>query len=59
MATDFDVALCLAETDDAWVVTGVTRELILGCFEDLLRCLPEAFALDEDQRRESAILKQA
>jgi len=54
---DFESALSLAQTSDQQVLNGELRELLLWCYEDLIKVMPEAFVIgEEEQQREGIII---
>ena len=54
---DFQAALSLAQASEERVLGGELRRLILWCYEDLVKALPQAFVIgEEEQKREGIII---
>jgi len=54
---DFESALSLAQKSDSQVLTGELRNLLLWCYEDLVKVMPQAFVVgEEEQLREGIII---
>ncbi len=54
---DFETALGLAQNGEDRVLVGDVRDLLLLCYEDLIKVMPQAFVLgEEEQQREGIII---
>ena len=54
---DFESALSLAQKSDSQVLSGSLRNLLLWCYEDLVKVMPQAFVVgEEEQHREGIII---
>lgn len=55
---DFEEALTLAESLPERVLRGEARDLLLSCYEDMERVMPQAFVIgeEEEQQREGVII---
>ena len=54
---DFEAALSLAQNSEERLLKGDVRDLILWCYEDLIKVMPEAFLIgEEEQQREGIII---
>jgi hypothetical protein len=54
---DFEAALSLAQSSEQRVLGGEIRDLLLWCYEDLIKAMPQAFVLgEEEQQREGIII---
>ena len=54
---DFEAALSLAQNSEQRVLQGDVRDLILWCYEDLIKVMPQAFVIgEEEQQREGIII---
>jgi len=54
---DFEAALSLAQNSEQRVLQGDVRDLILWCYEDLIKVMPQAFIIgEEEQQREGIII---
>ena len=54
---DFEAALSLAQSSEQRVLAGEIRDLLLWCYEDLTKVMPEAFVVgEEEQQREGIII---
>jgi hypothetical protein len=54
---DFEAALSLAQTSEQRVLSGEIRDLLLWCYEDLTKVMPQAFVVgEEEQQREGIII---
>jgi len=54
---DFEAALSLASQSEERVLSGELRDLLLWCYEDLIKVMPQAFTVgEEEQQREGIII---
>lgn len=54
---DFEAALSLAQGSQERVLSGQIRDLLLWCYEDLIKVMPQAFVVrEEEQQREGIII---
>jgi hypothetical protein len=54
---DFEAALSLAQNSEERLLRGDVRDLILWCYEDLIKVMPQAFLVgEEEQQREGIII---
>ncbi len=54
---DFEAALSLAQKSERGVLGGELRDLLLWCYEDLIKVMPQAFVVgEEEQQREGIII---
>jgi hypothetical protein len=54
---DFEAALSLAQSSEQRLLTGEIRDLLLWCYEDLTKAMPQAFTVgEEEQQREGIII---
>jgi hypothetical protein len=54
---DFEAALSLAQQSDQRVLGGEVRDLLMWCYEDLIKVMPQAFVVgEEEQQREGIII---
>lgn len=54
---DVETALSLAQGSEHRVLTGEIRDLLLSCYEDLIKVMPQAFVVgEEEQQREGIII---
>jgi hypothetical protein len=54
---DFEAALSLAQQSEQRVLGGEIRDLLLWCYEDLIKVMPQAFVVgEEEQQREGIII---
>jgi hypothetical protein len=55
---DFEAALSIAERNEQRVLSGEVRNLLLWCYDDLVKVMPKAFAVgeEEQQQREGIII---
>ena len=54
---DFEAALSLAQSSEQRVLSGEIRDLLLWCYEDLIKAMPNAFVVgEEEQEREGIII---
>jgi len=54
---DFEAALSLAHSSEERVLSGEIRDLLLWCYEDLIKVMPQAFVVgEEEQQREGIII---
>jgi hypothetical protein len=54
---DFEAALALAEGSEQRILSGELRDLLLWCYEDLVKVMPQAFMIgEEEQQREGIII---
>jgi hypothetical protein len=54
---DFEAALSLAQKSEGGALSGELRDLLLWCYEDLIRVMPVAFVVAEkEQQREGVII---
>jgi hypothetical protein len=54
---DFEAALSLAQQSENRVLSGELRDLLLWCYEDLAKAMPQAFVIgEEEQQREGIII---
>lgn len=54
---DFEAALSLAQGSENRILGGEIRDLLLLCYEDLIKIMPQAFVVgEEEQQREGIIL---
>jgi DNA repair protein RadA len=54
---DFEAALSLAQQSDQRVLAGEVRDLLTWCYEDLIKVMPQAFVVgEEEQQREGIII---
>ena len=54
---DFEAALSLAQGSEERVLGGEIRDLLLWCYEDLIKVMPQAFVVgEEEQQREGIII---
>jgi hypothetical protein len=54
---DVETALSLAQGSEQRVLGGEIRELLLSCYEDLIKVMPQAFVVgEEEQQREGIII---
>ena len=54
---DFEAALSLAAQSEQRVLGGEVRDLLMWCYEDLIKVMPQAFVVgEEEQQREGIII---
>lgn len=54
---DFEAALSLAQQNEQRVLAGEVRDLLMWCYEDLVKVMPQAFVVgEEEQQREGIII---
>ena len=54
---DFEAALSLAQQSEQRVLGGEVRDLLMWCYEDLIKVMPQAFVVgEEEQQREGIII---
>ena len=54
---DFEAALSLAQQNEQRVLAGEVRDLLMWCYDDLVKVMPQAFVVgDEEQQREGIII---
>jgi hypothetical protein len=54
---DFEAALSLAQQNEQRVLAGEVRDLLMWCYEDLIKVMPQAFVVgEEEQQREGIII---
>ena len=54
---DFEAALSLAQQSEQRVLAGEVRDLLMWCYEDLIKVMPQAFIVgEEEQQREGIII---
>lgn len=54
---DFEAALSLAGQNEQRVLGGEVRDLLMWCYEDLVKVMPQAFTVgEEEQQREGIII---
>jgi hypothetical protein len=54
---DFEAALSLASQSEERILSGELRDLLLWCYEDLIKVMPQAFTVgEEEQQREGIII---
>src|SRR5262245_29015143 len=54
---DFEAALSLAQQNEQRVLAGEVRDLLMWCYEDLVKVMPKAFVVgEEEQQREGIII---
>lgn len=54
---DFEAALALADGSEQRILSGELRDLLLWCYEDLVKVMPQAFMIgEEEQQREGIII---
>jgi DNA repair protein RadA len=54
---DFEAALSLAQQSEQRVLGGEVRDLLMWCYEDLIKVMPKAFVVgEEEQQREGIII---
>ena len=49
---DFEAALSIAERNEQRVLSGEVRSLLLWCYDDLVKVMPKAFAVGEEQQQQ-------
>ena len=49
---DFEAALSIAERNEQRVLSGEVRNLLLWCYDDLVKVMPKAFAVGEKERQQ-------
>jgi hypothetical protein len=53
---DFEAALSLAQKSDTHVLKGELRDLLLWCYQDLVKTMPQAFFVSEDEQQREGII---
>jgi hypothetical protein len=56
---DVETALSLAQGSEHRVLSGEIRDLLLSCYEDLIKVMPQAFVVGEEEEQREGIIINA